>query len=155
MGTMQDADRHLIVISETLDAEIKSHIIQTTADQKVRKMGLKDDRLTLNDLLVAGRSNEFALAQSSEMEKDPHVANQVQSRERSYRGNSRGRSYGLAVTTQHVIHAAKGIHMKMDPKVALCMVKTVMQAGVKTTLRSSAKQSEGVAVVPVVVPVRV
>ena len=66
------------------DAEIKSHIIQTTNDVKVRKMGLKNDALTLKDLLDTGRSNELAQVQSQEMEKDlpSQVAHQVYKQKR-------------------------------------------------------------------------
>ena len=51
--------------------EIKSHIIQTTTDSKLRKQGLKDDALTLNDIIQAGCNNEMQ-AQNAEMEKDLH-----------------------------------------------------------------------------------
>ena len=59
---------------EDLDGEIKSHVIQTTTDSKLRKHGLRDDALTLKDIIEAGRNNELTLAQNAEMEKDLHGA---------------------------------------------------------------------------------
>ena len=53
-----------------VDGEIKSHVIQTTTDSKLRKQGLTDDTLTVRDIVVAGRNNELAQAQNAEMEKD-------------------------------------------------------------------------------------
>ena len=55
-----------------VDDEIKSHVIQTTTDSKLRKQGLTDDTLTVRDIVVAGRNNELAQAQNAEMEKDLH-----------------------------------------------------------------------------------
>ena len=55
-----------------VDGEIKSHVIQTTTDSKLRKQGLTDDTLTVRDIVVAGRDNELAQAQNAEMEKDLH-----------------------------------------------------------------------------------
>ncbi len=49
MPTIHDAVKlHLrVVVKLSRIFYIYSHIIQTTNDQKVRKMGLKDDTLTL------------------------------------------------------------------------------------------------------------
>ena len=55
-----------------VDGEIKSHVIQTTTDSKLRKQGLTDDTLTVRDIVVAGRNNELAQVQNAEMEKDLH-----------------------------------------------------------------------------------
>ena len=47
-----------------VDGEIKSHVIQTTTDSKLRKQGLTDDTLTVRDIVVAGRNNELAQAEN-------------------------------------------------------------------------------------------
>lgn len=53
-----------------INGEIKSHVIQTTTDSKLRKQGLTNDALTLGDIIEAGRNNELAQAQSLDIEKD-------------------------------------------------------------------------------------
>ena len=58
----------------SVDGEIKSHVIQTTTDSKLRKQGLTDDTLTVGAIVVAGRNNELAQAQNADMEKDLHCA---------------------------------------------------------------------------------
>ena len=58
----------------SVDGEIKSHVIQTATDSKLRKQGLTDDTLTVGDIVVAGRNNELAQAQNADMEKDIHCA---------------------------------------------------------------------------------
>ena len=50
-----------------LDNEIKSHIIQTTTDSKLRRKGLRET-LTLAQVLTEGRNNELSSAQNQEME---------------------------------------------------------------------------------------
>ncbi|XP_033112572.1 uncharacterized protein LOC117113377 [Anneissia japonica] len=55
---------------QSIDQELKSHIIQTTTDSKLRKQGLKEDGLTLAEILQIGRSNELAQVQNSDLEKD-------------------------------------------------------------------------------------
>ena len=52
------------------DGEIKSHIIQTTLDSKLRKKGLSEGGMTLNDILAEGRNNELCQAQSRDIERD-------------------------------------------------------------------------------------
>ena len=59
---------------EDMDGEMKSHVIQTTTDSKLRKQGLKDVALTLKDIIEAGRNNELTQAHIAEMEKDLHGA---------------------------------------------------------------------------------
>jgi len=51
-----------------LDSEIKSHIIQTTTDGKLRKKGLREE-MTLSAVLKEGRNNELSSAQNREMEE--------------------------------------------------------------------------------------
>ena len=79
---------------EDLDGEINSHVIQTKTDSKLRKQGLKDDALTLKDIIEAGRNNELAQAQNAEMEKDLHGAVQdVKKTSRRLSTSNDGRSH--------------------------------------------------------------
>ena len=59
-----------------IDAEIKSQIIQTTHDEKVRRMGLRQDSTTLSALLDAGRSGELVRLQSEQIAGD-HTAHAI------------------------------------------------------------------------------
>lgn len=51
-----------------IDLEIKSHLIQTTKDSKLRKKGLRQN-MSLDELLQEGRSNELCKQQNEEIEK--------------------------------------------------------------------------------------
>ena len=51
-----------------LDAELKSHILQTTTDSKLRKKGLGEN-LSLEQVLKEGRNNELCRAQNADMER--------------------------------------------------------------------------------------
>lgn len=99
---------------EDTDGEIKSHIIQTTTDSKLRKVGLRDDQKTLNDILDLGRNNELCQAQNMDMErqldsrgviKDVNMIsrgrNQNKGQPRSHTGNQpRGHRPGHQQSTQ-------------------------------------------------------
>jgi hypothetical protein len=50
------------------DSELKSHIIQTTKDAKLRKKGLSE-KMTLLEVLSNGRSNELCKVQNEDIEK--------------------------------------------------------------------------------------
>ena len=54
-----------------IDAEIKSHLIQTMKDRKVRKKGLSRQgaQLTLQDVLADARNNELVNAQNEQIER--------------------------------------------------------------------------------------
>ena len=49
------------------------HIIQTTADSKLRKKGLTDSSLGLGDILAEGRNSELCHAQSRDIERELHL----------------------------------------------------------------------------------
>lgn len=59
----------------TLDNELKSHIIQTTTDNKLRRKGLRET-LTLTQVLTEGRNNELSDLQGREMESSLGVRNE-------------------------------------------------------------------------------
>ena len=52
----------------SMDSEIKSHIIQTTRDTKLRKKGLLG-ALSLDEIIAEGRNNELCDKQSRDMER--------------------------------------------------------------------------------------
>ncbi|XP_071954134.1 uncharacterized protein [Antedon mediterranea] len=63
-----------------ISGEIKSHIIQSTTDSKLRKFGLKTGGCTLDELLLHGRTNELATKQSNEMENCDNTSSSMSSR---------------------------------------------------------------------------
>ena len=96
-----------------IQTELKSHIVQTCSDSKVRNKYLKpaNSAKTLSDVLTDARNNELCSLQNTEIEKllnlklqdapstsNSQVVNQMshgsngQGRHRNYRGRSRGSS---------------------------------------------------------------
>ena len=55
------------------NSEIKSHLIQTTTDSKLRKKGLMGT-MTLDEVISEGRNNELCRAQTRDMERELHVS---------------------------------------------------------------------------------
>ena len=53
----------------SMDSEIKSHIIQTTKDTKLRKKGLLG-ALSLDEIIAESRNNELCDKQSRDMERE-------------------------------------------------------------------------------------
>ena len=96
-----------------VDGEIKSHVIQTTTDSKLRKQGLTDDTLTVRDIVVAGRNNELAQAQNAEMEKDLHCGADKHVQTIQHRPGCRNRHRGNNIVDKRVEIAETNTHMSV------------------------------------------